>query len=250
LRKTGAKLLRGLRLPAEHSLVPGGEKIFHRIYTRLGCVGRPPQFVVEYHPYADLTHTIRLQEDTAYVRLSDVLREAPSSVVEAAAALLLSRLYRRRAPRDLVDAYREFSYATSTRRRLLALRQQRVRRTEHRPAGAHHDLASMFEQLNRRYFRDALPLPRLGWSKRSWRRQLGCFDPALEQIVINRLLDRKNVPEYVVAYVLYHEMLHLKHPMRFAHCRRESHGAQFRKEEKKFADYARAMKFLESFPAN
>ena len=228
--------------------VPGGERIFHRIFTRLGCLGRPPHFVVEYHPYSDLTHTIRLREDTAYVRLSDALRQAPTLVVEAAAALLLSRLYRRRAPKDLVDAYREFSYAPLTRRCLLELRQQRARRTEHRPAGTHHDLAPMFARLNRRYFESALPLPRLGWSSRAWRRQLGCFDPALNQIVINRQLDRKTVPEYVVAYVLYHEMLHLKHPMRFAHCRRESHSSQFRKEEKKFADYGRAMKFLEHFP--
>lgn len=229
--------------------VPGGERIFHRIFTRLGCEGRPPNFIVEYHPYSDLTHTIRLREDTAYVRLSDALRYAPTLVVEATAALLLARLYRRHPPKELVEAYREFSYAPTTCRRLLELRQQRARRTEHRPAGAYHNLAPMFARLNRRYFTDALPLPRLGWSKRAWRRQLGCFDPALEQIVINRQLDGRDVPEYVVAYVLYHEMLHLKHPMRFAHCRRESHSAQFRKEEKKFADYNRAMKFLEHFPA-
>lgn len=251
MRRTGSKLVRGTDRPLPHKrAVPGGERIFHRIYTRLGCEGRPPQFIVEYHPYSDLTHTIRLREDTAYVRLSDVLRRAPIVVVEAAAALLLSRLYRRRAPRDLIETYREFSYAPLTRRWLLELRQQRAHRTEHRPAGTHHDLEPMFARLNRRYFENALPLPRLGWSKRSWRRQLGCFDPALEQIVINRLLDRKNVPEYVVAYVLYHEMLHLKHPMRFAHCRRESHSVQFRKEEKKFSDYGRAMKFLEHFPAH
>jgi hypothetical protein len=229
--------------------VPGGERIFQRIYTRLGCAGRPPQFVVEYHPYADLTHTIRLQENTAYVRLSDALRSASASVVEAAAAILLSRLYRRRTPRDLLEVYREFSYARSTRRQLLAFRQRRARRVEHRPCGAYHDLAPMFDRLNGRYFRKRMKRPRLAWSQRAWRTQLGCFDPALDQIVINRLLDKQSVPEYVVAYVLYHEMLHLKHPMKFARCRRESHSAQFRKEEKKFADFLRAMKFLERFPA-
>jgi len=230
-------------------IVPGGERVFHRIYTRLGCEGRPPHFVVEYHPYADLTHTIRLREDTAYVRLSDVLRSAPRPVVEAAAAILLARLYRRKTPKDLLEIYREFSYARRTRRQLLLLRQQRARRTEHRPAGIYHDLAPMFDRLNRRYFASKLPRPRLGWSRRAWRTQLGCFDPALDQIVINRQLDRQSVPEFVVAYVLYHEMLHLKHPMKFARCRRESHSPKFRKEEKKFADYHRAMKFLQRFPA-
>jgi hypothetical protein len=230
-------------------IVPGGERMFQRIFTRIGCAGRPPRFVVEYHPYADLTHTIRLREDTAYVRLCDVMRFAPCAAVESAAAILLARLYRRRAPRELLETYRKFSYASSTRRRLLALRQERAHRTEHRPAGIYHDLAPMFDRLNRRYFHNALRHPRLGWSQRAWRTQLGCFDPALNQIVINGQLDRQKVPEYVVAYVLYHEMLHLKYPMKFARCQRQSHSAQFRKEEKKFADYQRAMKFLEHFAA-
>ncbi|HWZ53777.1 MAG TPA: SprT-like domain-containing protein [Candidatus Acidoferrales bacterium] len=229
--------------------VPGGERIFQRIYTRIGCEGRPPRFVVEYHPYADLTHTIRLREDTAYVRVSDLLRDAPRSIFEAAAGILLGRLYRRQPPAEFLDAYRNYSYARSTRRRLLMVRQRRARRAEHRPAGVYHDLDPMFERLNARYFTNALVKPRLGWSSRVWRTQLGCFDPALEQIVINRQLDRKNVPEVVVAYVLYHEMLHLKHPMRFARCRRESHSPQFRSEEKQFVGYQRAMKFLKTFPA-
>ena len=230
-------------------LVPGGERIFQRIYTRIGCEGRPPHFVVEYHPYADLTHTIRLREDTAYVRVSDLLREAPRRIFEAAAGILLGRLYRREPPAEFLETYRRFSYAGSTRRKLVTVRQRRARRRELVPAGAHHDLAPLFERLNGRYFENALVQPRLGWSDRVWRTQLGCFDPALNQIVINRQLDRKNVPEYVVAYVLYHEMLHQKHPMRFARCRRESHSREFRSEEKKFAEYQRAMKFLDHFPA-
>jgi len=236
------------RSAARSRLVPGGERIFQRIYTRIGCEGRPPHFVVEYHPYAGLTHTIRLRQDTAHVRLSDLLRRAPRDVVEAAAALLLARLYRKRAPRILVETYRQFSFARSTRRQLLLLRQTRARRMAHSPAGAHHDLAPLFESLNHRYFEGALARPHLGWSARVWRSQLGCFDPALCQIVLNRQLDRPEVPEYVVAYVLYHEMLHQKHPIRFVRCRRESHSAAFRHEEKHFADYPRAMKFLKRFP--
>jgi hypothetical protein len=236
------------RAPRSKRVVPGGERIFHRIYTRLGCQGRPPQFIVEYHPYSDLTHTIRLRDDTAHVRLSDVLRDAPPAVVEAAAAILLGRLYRRRPPNDLIEKYREFSYAGKTRRRLLQLRQKRARRAAHRPAGSHHDLAALFDVLNARYFGNALARPHLGWSLRAWSSQLGCFDPALNQIVLNRRLDGENIPEYVVACVLYHEMLHLKHPMKFARCRRESHSPEFRREERIFADYARAMKFLDRFP--
>jgi len=229
-------------------IVPGGERIFQRIYTRLGCQGRPPQFIVRYHPYADLTHTIRLRDDTAHVRLSDILADAPQPVLEAAAALLLARLYRRRPPADLLEMYRQFSYARSTRRRLLLTRRRRARRAEHRPTGIHHDLGPLFEELNRTYFENSLPCPRLCWSRRAWRSQLGCFDPALNQIVLNRQLDHDRIPTYVVAYVLFHEMLHVKHPDRYARCRRESHSLEFRSEEKGFTDYARATRFLARLP--
>ena len=48
--------------------------------------GRPPRFVVELYPYANLAHTLRLREDVAVVRLSDILADAPVTVIEAAAA--------------------------------------------------------------------------------------------------------------------------------------------------------------------
>ncbi len=230
-------------------MVPGGERLFQRIYTRLGCEGRPPHFIVEYHPYTDLTHTIRLREDVARVRLSDVLADAPAAVVEAAAAILLGRLYRRRPPADLIEIYRRYTYSRSTRRRLLLVRRDRAHKTEHCPAGTHHDLDPLFQLLNGSYFGNSLPRPRLGWSRRAWRTQLGCFDPALNQIVINRQLDRPGVPEYVVAYVLYHEMLHVKHRIKFVRCRRQSHSVAFRAEEKRFTDYARAIRFLDHLPA-
>ena len=229
--------------------VPGGAGIFQRMFTRLGCLGRPPHFVVQFHPYADLSHTIRLREDVARVRLSDALRGAPRSVLEAAAAILLGRLYRRRPGAQILKTYREYSYDRSTRRKLLRLRRRRARRSDDWPAGAHHNLAALFARLNRKYFRDSLPRPRLGWSKRVWRTQLGSFDPALRQIVLNRQLDGRGVPEYVVGYVLYHEMLHLKHPMKFSRCRRESHSALFREQEKRFEHYAPAIRFLDRFPA-
>jgi hypothetical protein len=227
--------------------VPGGERIFQRIYTRLGCAGRPPQFIVEYHPYAGLTHTIRLQGDAAHVRLSDILAGAPRPVIESAAAILLGRLYRRRPPDKLLDVYRKFSQAGATRRRIMTLRRDRARKVDLQPGGARHDLRSLYVALNQRYFSNALAYPRLGWSERIWAAQLGCFDPALNQIVINRVLDQRRVPEYVVAYVLYHEMLHQKHPVKFARCRRQSHSASFRNEERAFTHYARAMSYLKRF---
>src|SRR5580698_443605 len=102
--------------------VPGGARLFERIYTRLGCQSRPPQFTVEFYPYANLVHTVRVREDVAHVRLSDALRGAPLEILEAAAAILLARLYRRRAPRELQSAYHVYTLAPRTRRLVARLR--------------------------------------------------------------------------------------------------------------------------------
>src|SRR5437879_12500855 len=89
--------------------LPGGAAIFQRMFTRLGCDGRPPRFRVEFYPYSSLTLTIRRREEVVFVRFSDLLRRAPLPVLEAGAALLLSRVYRRRAPAALVEPFLGFS---------------------------------------------------------------------------------------------------------------------------------------------
>ncbi|HVA18105.1 MAG TPA: M48 family peptidase, partial [Candidatus Dormibacteraeota bacterium] len=184
------------------------------MYTRLNCEGRPPQFEVEFYPYANLTHSIRLRREIAHVRLSDLLREAPLEVMEAAAAILLARLYRRRLPREILDTYKRYSHGTRTRRRLHALRRKRARPRIAHASGRHFDLGPMFDELNGRYFQEGLARPKIGWSAKQWCSQLGTYDPALNQIAINCALDRPDVPQYVISYVLYHEMLHQKHPMK------------------------------------
>ena len=224
---------------------PGADRIFHRIFARLGCEGRPPQFVVELYPYANLAHTMRLRQETAHVRLSDILRDAPVPVIEAAAAILLAQMYRRRLPAELRDLYRQFALAHSTRRHIAHVRRERARRIAHKPQGATHDLEPMFLALNLEYFAGNLRRPRLGWSARPWRSQYGCFDPSLDQIVMNNRLDRADVPSYAVELILYHEMLHVKHQTRRSGCTMVSHSREFREEEKRFADFERARRILD-----
>ena len=233
------------RLRLHPSIVPGGEALFQRIFTRIGCEGRPPQFQVEFYPYSSLTLTIRRREEVAYVRFSDLLERAPLEVLEGAAALLLSRVYRRRAPRALVQSYFHYARSHRTRGRIERMRSHRVRRVHTLPQGRHYDLAAMFDRLNVDYFAGALRRPHIGWSTRAWRRQFGSYDPGPDQIVLNRRMDRPEVPSFVVEYVLYHEMLHVKHPTRRSGCTLLSHSPEFRGEEKRFTRFAQARKFLD-----
>ncbi len=227
------------------SQVPGGAALFQRVFTRLGCDGRPPRFRVEYYPYASLVLTIRRREDVVFVRFSDLLQRAPLPVLEGAAALLLSRVYRRKAPRALVEPYLSYARSNRTRSRISRMRRGRVRLASTGPRGRHFDLEKMFDELNEAYFGGTLRHPHIGWSTRSWRRQFGCYDPGPNQILLNRRMDHPSVPQVAVEYVLYHEMLHVKHPTRRSGCSLVSHSPEFRAEEKLFADFARARRILD-----
>jgi len=229
----------------ENSLVLGGGALFQRLFTRLGCDGRPPRFRVEFYPYASLVLTIRRREDAVYVRFSDLLRRAPLVVFEGAAALLLSRVYRRKAPRELVEPYLAYARSNRTRTRISRMRRRRVRLASTGPRGRHFDLDKMFDELNVRHFSGVLQRPLIAWSTRRWRRQLGCYDPGPNQILLNRRLDHPRVPQVAVEYVLYHEMLHVKHPTRRSGCTLLSHSPEFRAEEKLFPEFLRARKILD-----
>lgn len=224
---------------------PGGAAIFQRVFTRLGCEGRPPRFHVEFYRYTSLVLTIRRREDQVFVRFSDLLCRAPLAVLEGAAALLLGRIYRRKPPAALIAPYLEYARSQRTRDRIQRMRSGRVRRAEAGPAGQHFNLSQMFDELNARYFAGKLERPHISWSARSWRRQFGCYDPGPNQIVLNRRMDRPNVPPFVVEYVLFHEMLHVKHPTRRSGCTLVSHSREFREEEKRYPDFVRARRLLD-----
>lgn len=180
-----------------------------------------------------------------WVRLSDLLQRAPLAVLEGAAAILLSRLYRRRAPKALLKQYLDYARSDRTRNRVSKMRSGRVRPKHAPPQGRHFDLDKLFHELNAKYFASELHRPNIGWSARSWRRQFGCYDPGPNQILLNRRMDREGVPQFVVEYVLYHEMLHVKHPTRRSGCTLVSHSREFREEEKRFEEFERARRTLD-----
>ena len=229
----------------KHSLVPGGSPLFQRMFTRLGCDGRPPRFRVEFYAYSSLVLTIRRREDVVYVRFSDLLRRAPSAVLEGAAALLLARVYRRKAPPSLVEPYMEYARSGRTRSRMNRMRRGRVRLAAASPRGEHFDLENIFDELNENYFSGGLKRPHIGWSSKKWRRQFGCYDPGPNQILLNRRMDHPAVPRYAVEYVLFHEMLHVKHPTRRSGCSLVSHSREFREEEKRFTEFEQARRILD-----
>jgi predicted metal-dependent hydrolase len=64
-------------------------------------------------------------------------------------------------------------------------------------------------------------------------------------ITISKALDSRDVPEWFVEYIVYHEMLHIKHPAKFINGRRYYHTAAFRSEEQRFPRYQASQDWLD-----
>ena len=74
-------------------------------------------------------------------------------------------------------------------------------------------------------------------------RRWGSCTPADRTIRLSSRL--RSMPEYVVDYILYHELLHKKHGAVRRDDRRCVHTPEFRAEERLFPRYAEADAFLE-----
>lgn len=110
--------------------------------------------------------------------------------------------------------------------------------------GEFHDLGALFSEINTRYFGGTVTAG-ITWGTSCVRyavrkRTLGSYSERSNLIRISPVLDRRAVPRYYVAFVVYHEMLHAALGIVRKGERRSVHPAEFRKREKLFEDYAKA----------
>jgi hypothetical protein len=179
------------------------------------------------------------------------------------------------APAPVLEAVAEFCRAAvagrrdrdAAARRRLALVTIRAHFEAHRPAapaarkpaalrprGRHHDLAAIRDELNRRWFGGRLTAA-ISWGRGRSRRaaacrgrratlQLGSYSLEDDLIRIHPALDRADVPSWVIASVVHHELLHAELPPRVVNGRRMMHTAEFRRRERAFPDFARAERWV------
>jgi predicted metal-dependent hydrolase len=219
-------------------------EIFHEEHAQLRPGTAAPELKVEFFAFANINNTIRLREGRLLVRLSDLLEGAPEGVVRAIAHILLAKMYRKPIDRGHASRYRKYLGSHEVVNKARLVRQMRGRKQLQSPQGRYYDLDEIFEDLNRRFFHGLMGRPRMSWSPTKTRRILGHYDPAHNAIVISRIFDHPAIPRYAVEYVVYHEMLHLKHPVRLRGSRRCVHSAEFQAEEKLFPEWERAENLL------
>ena len=211
--------------------------------------GKPPEIHARFYPYAGLSSTIRLRQGSIYVRVSDVLQESPPEVLHALACILLAKLYRRKVSREHADLYRQYTLRPEVLSATDSARRRRGYKMMTTPRGLFYHLDELFDDLNARYFQGALARPRLSWSQGKTGRVLGHHDYVHGTITVSRTLDSPNIPRLVLEYVLYHEMLHVKHPPKLVGERTIYHGADFRADERRFHQVSEAIEWLERIAA-
>jgi hypothetical protein len=219
--------------------------LFREAFRQLGSNRSVPEIEVKFYPYAGINHKIRLRSGRVYVRISDIFKSAPPDVHRAIAFILTARLLSKRTPEIHERVYRAYAYSSQVLRASDLARRQRGRKIVSSARGRVYDLDKMFQRLNRRYFDGQLEKPVLTWSQRRTRQILGHHTAAHDTIVINKTLDDQEIPDWFVEYVLYHEMLHIKHPARLIKGRRYYHTNAFRAEEQRFPYYEEAQDWLD-----
>jgi hypothetical protein len=110
--------------------------------------------------------------------------------------------------------------------------------------GSCYHLDELFATINQEYFGGQMIKPRLVWSGILSSRKLGHYERTRDRIVMSQILDDNRIPRCVVEFVLYHELLHKHHGIKWVNGRCLVHTREFRYSERKFRQYQEAESFL------
>ncbi|HVZ73738.1 MAG TPA: hypothetical protein VHJ20_15270 [Polyangia bacterium] len=210
-----------------------------RVKTALGLAGYlPPGKTLELaltdNHYSMIS--VRRKADGYRLRLHRMFVGAEPRVVRALARYVVHNDRRASALLgEFIEAHQHVIRQQPRRPRALKLR----------AAGRHHDLAAIYARLDAAHFGGALaaritwgPATTGGRARRSIK--MGSFAVEDRLIRIHPTLDRADVPEFFVAWIVFHEMLHGKHEIRRESGRRRFHPPAFLAEERAYPDFERA----------
>lgn len=184
--------------------------------------------------------SVKWEPDCTKVSLHRMFLQAPKNVMQALACYLKGE-HKKLAPS--IKAYIEHNLQRLDYSHQLDL-------SELETQGRVYDLKKIYQHINHEYFEQPLGL-HITWFGERRRRvcnrlTFGLYHDPLRLIKINRLLDNKNFPDYFVAYVIYHEMLHYVCPTYVdENGYKHIHSKAFKEREKKFKFFSQAQEWIQ-----
>jgi hypothetical protein len=194
-------------------------------------LGRPVSLILTDNSTTVLS--CRIRDGVLSVRLHRMFLSADHEVIGEIVSYLNKR-------RGAMPHFRSFIRANRE-----DLKRKPAKKVNLRTEGRHHDLSELYDEINRAYFGSTVTAA-ITWGTRSPRsavrkRTVGSYSERSNTIRINPVLDRKDVPACYVAFVVYHEMLHADMGTALRGKRRSVHPREFRRREKLFQEYEKAM---------
>lgn len=213
---------------------------------KAAALGRPVVLSITDNRCSIISHS--MTSGVLHARIHHMFLDAPARIVDALVRYVVAG---DRAASIKVGQFIDANGARLARRRPRAIPLHAKGKT--------HDLLSLFNDLNARYF-DGNCHALITWGRRTKRAagtprhtvKLGSYAHLERLIRIHPVLDRTWVPRYFVAYVVYHEMLHHMVPSargnagdvvgpRGELARRVLHPPEFLERERQFRNYERAI---------
>jgi len=179
--------------------------------------------------------SVKTKGEEVFVRLHWIFLHASSDVIREIAGFIKNR-------KDRTPLIRKY-----IRENINCLKNKSSRPTTVRTQGRYYDLKELFNSLNNEYFGGRITAS-ISWGKKNprWavrKRTLGSYSCHTNSIRINPVLDRKNVPQYFIKFIIYHEMLHSDIHVEKKNGRRLVHTAEFKKRERLFKNYGNAIAY-------
>ena len=201
------------------------------------------KFTLEIYPYSSRLYGIKYEAGKPQIQLHESLVFMNDSECKRAASFI--KLKRWDDLRQLIGAYQQrepFWQDVS-----LHFQGTKTNPThENRTRGRYYDLEAVFNACNQRNFGGKMPRPQvIHWSSRINHSTMGSYNINEDILMINRGLDRKDVPVYVLDFVMYHELLHKALGIQTSGSRKMAHTKEFRELEQKHPDYQRAQDFIQ-----
>lgn len=194
-------------------------------------LGRPLSLVLTDNSTSMLS--ARVRDGVLCVRLHRMFAAAGSRVIDEIVSFLSNR-------KGAMPCFRRFVRDHGDQ-----LRRRPPNRVLAKTRGRVYDLREFYQELNKEYFGGMINAV-ITWGSSNSRdlvrkRTLGSYSERSHTIRINPVLDKKTVPRHVIAFVVYHEMLHAAVGVARQGRRRIVHSREFKTRERLFKDYEKAM---------
>ena len=175
------------------------------------------------------------------IELSDYLLDASDNVLNDTCKSIVrwSMGYRYEQPESLGAYVRSSDFIVASRPKYLS----RSRSLSMTQQGRFKNLIDSVERLMHEdlVFDDDIRNSYFTWATHMAKYRFGQCNQTFRVVSVNPVLDSDQVPDRILDYVIYHEILHLRQDMSKKH---RPHNAQFRSWEHMFPDYDKAEQYL------